>query len=72
VGEEGDKRNSMLRNSKIEDELVKLVTCDIPDSLIESQVPLPAGNALLVLRALWRWGVVDGKWQGLPCLPLSS
>ncbi len=37
VGQEGDKRNLVARNSAIEEELVKLVDCVIPESLLESQ-----------------------------------
>lgn len=37
VGEEGDKRNANTRNSAIEEQLVKLVACDMPASLVESQ-----------------------------------
>jgi len=35
VGEEGDKRNQEARNSAIEAELVKLVECEVPETLIE-------------------------------------
>jgi len=37
VGEEGDKRNTAARNDEIEKCLVGLVTCEIPESLIENQ-----------------------------------
>ena len=35
MGEEGDKRNADARNAAIEAELVKLVECEVPDTLVE-------------------------------------